>query len=107
MSMYLPNPDVQPTGYEAVEFLDVQSMAESASASQEPDGERRTATTTRLDLDTRLNLTRRANDYIVGLVESRSGDPEDVRSIIRNLHDLDPFTVHDDGDLTAVAGRKT
>ncbi len=95
MSMYLPNPDVQPTGHEAVEFLDVRSMADSASASRELDVERRTATTTRLDLDTRLNLTRRAKDYIVGLVESRSGDPEDVRSIIRDLHDQGAFTLHD------------
>lgn len=95
MSMYLPNPDLQATGYEAVEFLDVQPMAESASASHELDVERRTAATTRLDPDTRLNLTRRANDYIVGLVESRSGDPEDVRSIIRDLHDQGAFTVHD------------
>ena len=96
MSMYLPNPDLQPTGHEAVEFLDVRSMAESASASHERDDQRRTATTTRLDLDTRLNLTRRAKDYIVGLVESRSGDPEDVRSIISDLHDQGGFTFHDD-----------
>lgn len=101
MSMYLPNPDVQTTGHEAVEFLDVPSMAESASASHEFDVERRTATTRRLDLDTRLNLTRRANDYIVGLVESRSGDPEDVRSIIRNLHDLGAFTEPPSAEATA------
>jgi hypothetical protein len=47
-------------------------------------------------MDTRMNLTRRAKDYIVGLVESRSGDPEDVRSIISDLHDEGAFTVHDD-----------
>jgi|SRR5918994_4601356 hypothetical protein len=95
MSMYLPNPDLQPTGHEAVEFLDVPSMAESASASHELDVERRAVSTSGLDLDTRLNLTRRAKDYIVGLVESRSGDPEDVRSIIRDLHDQGAYTVRD------------
>lgn len=29
MSMYLPNPDLQPTGYEAVEFLDDAPMADT------------------------------------------------------------------------------
>jgi hypothetical protein len=95
MSMYLSNPDLQPTGHEAVEFLDVQSMADSARASDELDVERRAMSTTRLDLDTRLNLTRRVKEYIVGLVESRSGDPEDVRSIISDLHDQGGFTFHD------------
>lgn len=41
MSMYLPNPDIRPTGHEAVEFLDVGSMAERAGASDAHDGERR------------------------------------------------------------------
>ena len=36
MSMYLPNPDLQPTGWEIAEFLDVTTMAETPAASTAP-----------------------------------------------------------------------
>lgn len=36
MSMYLPNPDLQPTGWEIAEFLDVPSMTEAPAASTAP-----------------------------------------------------------------------
>lgn len=42
----------------------------------------------------RVDLTRRAGDYITGLVASRSGDSEDVRSIIHDLHDQITVTDH-------------
>jgi hypothetical protein len=67
MTMYLPNPDLHPTGSEIAEFIDVP--------------------TTRLDAQTRLNITRWAEEYISGLVENHRGGPEDVRSIIHQLHD--------------------
>jgi hypothetical protein len=73
MSMYLPNPALQPTGSEPGEFLEVPDWAEPA----EPAGP--------LDLQTRLNITRWAHEYISGLVENHHGGPEDVRSIIHGL----------------------
>jgi hypothetical protein len=35
MTMYLPNPDVRPTGYEAGEFLEVPTIAPAVELSQE------------------------------------------------------------------------
>jgi hypothetical protein len=75
MSMYLPNPALQPTGSEPGEFLEV------------PDRPRPAASARPLDLQTRLNLTRWAQEYISGLVENHHGGPEDVRSIIHGLKD--------------------
>ena len=46
----------------------------------------------------RLNITRRVEEYIVGLVEDHDGDPEDVRSIIREkLHDRSELPAADPG----------
>jgi hypothetical protein len=78
MTMYLPNSDLRPTGSEPAEFIEAPPIA---------DIERREGTTVRLDVQTRLNITRWAEQYISGLVENHNGDPEDVRSIIHELHD--------------------
>ena len=94
MTMYLPNSELQPTGGEVAEFLDVPPMAEIPSAAGGP-VERREGITARLDAQTRMNITRRAKEYIVGLVENHHGDPEDVRSIILELHDQRALTYHD------------
>jgi hypothetical protein len=94
MTMYLPNPDLQPTGSELTEFIDVPPMAESAGRArgtiERPEG-----TTMPLDVQTRLNITRWAEEYISGLVENHHGGPADVRSIIHELHDR-PATRHYD-----------
>lgn len=85
MSMYLPNPDLQPTGYEMTEFIEVPPMAETrgmADGTIEP----REGTAERLDEPTRRDIARRAERYISGLVESHDGDPADVRSVIQDLH---------------------
>jgi hypothetical protein len=83
MTMYLPNPDLHPTGSEIAEFLDVPPMADTLSTVDRPI-ERR-AGTVRLDTQTRLNITRWAEEYITGLVENHNGGAEDVRSIIDGL----------------------
>lgn len=36
MSMYLPNPDLRPTGFEMTEFIDVRPMGETATAVDRP-----------------------------------------------------------------------
>ena len=36
MSMYLPNPDLRPTGAEAAEFLDAPPMAEKSGVADAP-----------------------------------------------------------------------
>jgi hypothetical protein len=94
MSMYLPNPALGPTGSEATEFVDVPPMAPTPSR---PSGriEPRGRIAVRLDTQTRLNITRWAAEYISGLVENHNGGPEDVRSIIHELHDHRALTLHD------------
>jgi hypothetical protein len=86
MTMYLPNPDLQPSGSEVAEFIDVFADADTHA---EVDGsiERRTGTTVLLDTQTRLNITRWAEEYITGLVENHNGGPDEVRSIIHELYD--------------------
>jgi hypothetical protein len=44
-----------------------------------------------LDMQTRLNITRWAEEYIAGLVENHNGDSEDVRSIIHDLGTERPY----------------
>ena len=46
---------------------------------------------------TRINITRWAQEYISGLVDNHHGDSEDVRSNIHDLHDQSPLTDHDGG----------
>jgi hypothetical protein len=48
-----------------------------------------------LSEQTRIDITRWAQEYISGLVENHHGDSEDVRSIIHELHDQSTFTDHD------------
>ena len=79
MTMYLPNPELHPTGFEPAEYVDIPPMAEPVA--------RREGPTVTLDRQTRLNITRWAEEYITGLVENHNGAPEDVRSIIHSLHD--------------------
>jgi hypothetical protein len=94
MSMYLPNSDLQPTGYEPAEFIEIRPMAGDSSKAQATI-ERREGNTVRLDVQTRLNITRWAEEYISGLVENHHGDPEDVRTIIHQLHDRRAHPDHD------------
>ena len=42
--------------------------------------------TVRLSVQTRINITRWAEEYISGLVENHNGDSEDVWLIIHDLH---------------------
>lgn len=87
MTMYLPNPGLQPVGSEITEFIDVppmyESVSEASAAVERPEG----TTSMRLDTQTRLDIARWAEEYISGVVENHNGDPEDVRSIIRELYD--------------------
>jgi hypothetical protein len=76
VSMYLPNPDLNPTGAEGSEFIDEPLVPERPF-----DG------TAGLDVQTRLNITRWAREYISGLVDDNNGTRDDVRTIIRALHD--------------------
>jgi hypothetical protein len=48
-----------------------------------------------LDKQTRLNITRWTQEYIAGLIENHNGKPEDVRTIIHDLHDQPAITDHD------------
>jgi hypothetical protein len=80
MSMYLPNPALQPTGAEAAEFIDVPPMHERPAFRAAP-------VPVPLDLQARLDITRWAQEYISGLVDARNGTSDDVRSIIHALHD--------------------
>ena len=86
MTMYLPNPDLHPTGSEPGEFVEIPSMADDTSKATAPT-EQREGTTMPLDQQTRLNITRSAEEYISGLVENHNGNPEDVRSVIHQLYD--------------------
>jgi hypothetical protein len=99
MTMYLPNPELRPTGSEIAEFIDVPRMTETTSGADRP-VERRKARTVRLDTQTRLNITRWAEQYITGLVENHQGGPEDVRSIIHELHDQSADAYRDGRPVT-------
>jgi hypothetical protein len=108
MSMYLPNPDLQPTGFEPAEFTDIVHSPRAHTRDQQgeplmdihsgqfgpaylrgmPASSRTDATTARRPLSdqTRINITRWAQEYISGLVRNHNGDSDDVRSIIDDLH---------------------
>jgi hypothetical protein len=90
MTMYLPNPDVRRTGWEPAEFIEAPPTPENTSNARGLT-ERR-GTTSRLDLQTRLNIVRWADEYISGLVEDHNGGRDDVRSIIHQLHDQSALT---------------
>jgi hypothetical protein len=84
MTMYLPNPDLQPTGSEPGEFIDSPSTSTTGHGGAPTV---RSGASMPLDLQTRLNITRWAEEYIAGLVENHHGSPEDVRSVIHQLHE--------------------
>lgn len=86
MTMYLPNPDLHPTGAEPGEFIEPPARAELAVPPRAALA-RQDRATVGLDLQTRLNIARWAQEYISGLVETHDGDARDVRSIIHQLHD--------------------
>jgi hypothetical protein len=86
MSMYLPNPDLNSTGYEPGEFIESPSTASDAGRDRAPI-EQPEGPTVPLDRQSLLNITRWAEEYISGLVENHHGGPEDVRSVIHQLHD--------------------
>lgn len=86
--MYLPNPALQPTGAEAAEFIDLPPLRERPVSMPMPSG---------LDTQTRLDITRWAEEYITGLVGSHNGTSEDVRSIIHELHGQAHGPDHDPG----------
>jgi len=73
MSMYLPNPDLGPTGSEPGEFIDV-PVPEVPTARRS------------LSDRTRVDIARRAGEYIAALVRDHDGDSEDVRAVIHDLH---------------------
>jgi hypothetical protein len=89
MSMYLPNSALGPTGSEPAEYLDVPASDRPTDVPPAPTG--RTGGPTALDPQTRLNIIRWTHEYLAGLVANHHGSPEDVRSIIHELHDGEPI----------------
>jgi hypothetical protein len=91
MSMYLPNPDLHPTGYEPGEFIDVPTTARESPASLGTEslmaGQPTCGGSVHLSEQARLTIVLRARQYIAGLVEHHHGDRDDVRSIIHDLHE--------------------
>lgn len=106
MSMYLPNPDLRPTGFEMTEFIDVRPMGETATAVDRPPGPRH-GPTVRLDPQTRLDIARRAAKYIAGLVEDHNGDPADVRFVIHELQGQSPVAHHDGSAVDGPSSRSS
>jgi hypothetical protein len=97
MSMYLPNPDLGPTGSEPAEFIDIEQGERAMETHGHQSGPAYlrgrpvadwTAARTRRPLSdqTRTNITSWAQEYISGLVRDHGGDDEDVRSVIHDLH---------------------
>ena len=84
MTMYLPNPDLRPTGYEPAEFLDADRAGEPGDRRPAPT-DRGRRPTTHLDTRTRLDIIHWAEEYIADLVENHRGDREDVRAVIHGL----------------------
>jgi hypothetical protein len=86
MTMYLPNPAHQPLGDEGAEFIAPPPTHERPDPAPRP-----------LDLQTRLDITRWAEEYISGLVDNHNGTPEDVRWVIHDLHTQAHGPEHDPG----------
>jgi hypothetical protein len=89
MTMYLPNPDLHATGYEPGEFIEAHHTDEPGDRPVAEPGartEQRDVPTAHLDTQTRIDITRWAEEYISGLVENHHGDREDVRAVIHDLH---------------------
>jgi|RhiMethySRZTD1v2_1073278.scaffolds.fasta_scaffold00330_9 hypothetical protein len=86
MTMYLPNPDLSPTGCEPGEFIEVHRAGQPGDRPAASLDRRGRATTVGLDTQTRMDITHSAAEYISGLVEWHNGDGDDVRAVIRDLH---------------------
>jgi hypothetical protein len=89
MTMYLPNPDLHPSGAEITEFIEAHHADEPGDRPVAEPGartEQRDVPTAHLDTQTRIDITRWAEEYISGLVENHHGDREDVRAVIHDLH---------------------
>jgi hypothetical protein len=95
--MYLPNPSLHPTGSEPAEFIDVPGLGpEPAAPARGPTpAPPATGAPGPLDEQTRLNIARWAQEYISGLVATYNGHPDDVRSVILQLHDETTLTAED------------
>ena len=85
MSMYLPNSDLRPTGYEPGEFIDIPAMADDP-ARVDARLPANNAPRARLTDESRSDITRLTLEYISRLVQENRGDRDDIRTIIRNLH---------------------
>jgi hypothetical protein len=93
MTMYLPNSELDPTGVEPGEFVDEFTGPYHADQPGDRSSSRvgghdppREAPTMHLDAQTRLDITRSAEEYIAGMVETYHGDRDDVRAVMRDLH---------------------
>lgn len=89
MTMYLPNPDLHPSGAEVAEFIEAHHAGQPGDwlgAGPGAGAAPRSAPTGHLDTQTRTDITHWAQEYISGLVESHHGDREDVRAVIHDLH---------------------
>jgi hypothetical protein len=101
MTMYLPNPDLLPTGYEPAEFIDTHRAGEPGDR-RPAYTELRAAPVVHLDRQARLDITHRAEEYISRLVEINNGDREDVRTVIHDLHYQVNVIDHDGNPHVAV-----
>jgi hypothetical protein len=82
MSMYLPNPAVHPSESDPVEFIEPPSMAHEVEDETGTSVEPQRRPIVGLSPQARVDVARRAHDYITELVASYGGDQGDVRSII-------------------------
>src|SRR3954452_15431315 len=94
MSMYLPNPAVGPAESEPAEFIDLPPMARGAGGETTTWVGARERPAVPLDLAARVAITRRTRQYIVTLIAEDSGNGEDVRSVIHDLHDQSTVIEH-------------
>jgi hypothetical protein len=101
MTMYLPNPDLHPTGHEPAELIEPHRVVVDHGKPHAPIP-RRQGTTMHLDAQARLDITHWAQQYISGLVESNNGDREDVRTVIHDLHYQVNVIDHDGNPHVAV-----
>jgi hypothetical protein len=89
MTMYLPNPDIHPSGAETAEFIEAHHAAGPGDRPVADVGThivRRDVPTAGLDTQTRIDITLWAEEYIAGLVEKHHGNRDDLRAVIHDLH---------------------
>jgi hypothetical protein len=81
VTMYLPNPELDPTGAEPGEFIDPDAAddpRDRRGSGVDGRNPRRKVPTIHLDPQTRHNITRRVEEFIAGFVEDHRGDRDDV-----------------------------